>query len=87
MLNINKSFPQLFDIKAVDSKKDVQTNLIDVVFSKNTSETGGLREIVSVAAGARVMVTVNIDVSDGLANGVCGTVIEIIHTGFFYMLS
>ena len=37
----------------------------------------------SLAVGARVMVTVNIDVSDGLANGVCGTVIEIIHTGLF----
>ena len=81
--HLQKLPTQVFDIKANDSKKDVQTNLIDVVFSKKPSETGGLREIVSVAVGARVMVTVNIDVSDGLANGVCGTVIDIIHIGIY----
>uniref|UniRef100_A0A672Z295 ATP-dependent DNA helicase n=1 Tax=Sphaeramia orbicularis TaxID=375764 RepID=A0A672Z295_9TELE len=71
----------VFDIKAVDQKKDVQTGLIDVVISTKPSDTGGLREVISVAVGARVMVTVNIDVSDGLENGVCGTVVGIENTG------
>ncbi|KAM9365022.1 ATP-dependent DNA helicase PIF1-like [Pholidichthys leucotaenia] len=71
----------VFDIKAVDQKKDVQTGLKDVIISTKPSHTGGLREVVSVAVGARVMVTVNIDVSDGLANGVCGAVVGIESSG------
>ena len=62
-------------IKAIDFKKDVNTGQMNVKFSRKMSETGGLREIVSVTKAARVMVTVNIDVSDGLVNGVTGTVV------------
>ena len=61
-------------IKAIDQKKDIHTGLVNITISKKPSETGGLHEIVSIAKGARVMITVNIDVSDGLVNGVCGTV-------------
>jgi len=61
-------------------EKDVQTGIVNVVISTKPSDTGGLRDIVSIAVGARVMVTVNIDVTDGLANGVCGTVTGIDHT-------
>ncbi|TNN34254.1 hypothetical protein EYF80_055582 [Liparis tanakae] len=46
------------------------------------SDTGGLREVVVVTMWARVMVTVNINVSDGLANRVCGTVVGIETTGY-----
>ena len=70
----------VFKIKAIDKKKDVKTGMVDVQISTKPSDTGGLREEVSVAVGARVMITVNIDVSDGLANGVCGTVTDIDHT-------
>ena len=72
---------QVYTIHAIDKKKDVQTGLLDVVISSKPSETGGLREIVYAAVGARTMVTVNIDVSDGLANGVCGTVVGVCTTG------
>lgn len=72
---------RVFNIQAIDKKKDVQTGLIDVVISSKPSDTGGLRKVVSIAVGARVMVTININVSDGLANGVCGTVIGIDSTG------
>ena len=71
----------VFHIKSVDVKKDVRTGLIDVAISSKPSDSGGLREVVSVAVGVRVMVTVNINVSDGLANGVCGTVTGIDSTG------
>ena len=71
----------VFVIKAIDKKKDVHTGLIDVIISTKPCDTGGLREIVSVAVGARVMITVNVDVTDGLANGVCGTVVGIDHSG------
>ncbi|KAJ8333994.1 hypothetical protein SKAU_G00413130 [Synaphobranchus kaupii] len=72
---------QVFEIKAVDRKKDVHTGLIDLSISTKPSETGGLREVVSVGVGARVMITLYSDVADGLANAVCGTVIGINHTG------
>ena len=55
--------------------------LIDVVISTKPSDTGEFQEVVSVAIGARVMVTLDIDVSDGLINGVCGTVVAIEHPG------
>ena len=66
---------------AIDKKKDVQTGLLDVVISSKPSESGELWEIVYAAVGARTMITVNIDVSDGLANGVCGTVVGACTTG------
>ena len=67
-----------FNIKAIDKKKDLKTGQLDVQISSKASDTGGLREVVSVAVGARVMVTVNIDVADGLSNGVVGTVTGIV---------
>lgn len=50
---------QNFNVKAVDMEKDVQTGIVNVVISTKPSDTGGLRDIVSIAVGARVMVTVN----------------------------
>jgi hypothetical protein len=75
--HLRKLTTRLFHIKAIDKKKDVDTGLIDVVISTKPSETGGLREVVSVAVGARIMLIVNIDVSDELANGICGSVVGI----------
>ena len=42
--------------------------MVDVVMSKKPSDTGRC-EVVSVAVGARVIVTVSINVSDVLVNG------------------
>ena len=66
-------------IGAIDNKKD-STGLInfqnDETVSKR-SDTGGLHTVLKLVPGARVMLTYNIDVSDGLVNGVLGSV-----TGF-----
>lgn len=65
----------------LDRKKDVQTSLIVVAISTNTLETEGIHQVICVAEGARMMVIVNSDVADSLANGVYGIVTGINHTG------
>ena len=46
--------------------------------SKKRSETGGLHDILKIAVNARVMLTANVDVSDGLVNGAIGTIKQMI---------
>ena len=65
------------EIKAKDTVKGIITDKEKLPISSKSSETGGLREYISLAVGARVMLTKNIAVGDGLVNGVQGTV-----TGF-----
>ena len=48
---------------------------------KNKADTGGLVSELHLAVGAKVMLTVNIGVSDRLVNGARGTVEAIIKTG------
>ena len=44
----------------------------------NPHETGNLKKILSVKVNAKVMITTNIDVSDGLTNGSMGTVTNVV---------
>ena len=56
-----------------------QTRHIDLnQISKKRSETGGLHDILKIAVDARVMLTANVDVSDGLVNGAMGTIERVI---------
>ena len=50
---------------ATDSKKDDCTELANVTMPMNPHETGNLRNVLSVKINARVMITTNIDVTDG----------------------
>ena len=61
-----------------DSKKDDCTEMADVHMLDKPQHTGNMRKILDLKVGARVMLTINIDVSDGLTNGAMGTVANII---------
>ena len=72
---LNQLGGQIITVQSIDSKTDHQTGRIENI-SLGKKESGLWKEI-KVAIGARVMLTKNVDVSDGLANTAMGTV-----TGF-----
>ena len=69
---------KLYSSAAQDFSKDRSTNLANITFSSNPCDTGNLLSVLNVKVGACVMVTTNIDVCDGLTNGVMGTVLGVI---------
>ena len=50
----------------IDSKKDDCTELANVTMPTNPCETGNLCTVLTIKIHARVMITTNIDVADGL---------------------
>ena len=70
---------EIYTIYAKDSARDVATDRCEnLVLDKDLdiNQTGNLRGVLKVCKGTRVMVTVNIDLNDGIANGALGTIIE-----------
>ena len=67
--------------KATDFKKDVQGNIAAVKFSQNPKECGNLLGVLRIKIGARMMLTLNVDVTDGLTNGAMGTVSNVVQKG------
>ena len=63
-----------YEYVAFDSKKDHCTKLTTIDVSLKPQKTGNLRKVLHVKVGARVMLTTNIDVSDGITNGTMETV-------------
>ena len=63
---------------AKDHEKDTHANIADVTFSNNPNKTGNLLDVLKIKVGARVMLTTNVDVTDGLTNGAMGTVMNLI---------
>ena len=74
---LSKIHETIHTVKAIDSKKDISSG-IDIKFPEKISETGGLETSLKVAIGCRVMLTYNLDVTDGLSNGATGTVSHIV---------
>ena len=74
---LRKIHETVHTVKAIDSKKDKNSG-IDIKFPDKVSETGGLETSLKIAVGCKVMLTYNLDVTDGLANGATGTVSHIV---------
>ena len=78
MLRRIPSTVRRYAVKASDAVTG-QTKHIDLAsLSSKRTETGGLHSILHIAVGARVMLTTNVDVSDGLVNGARGEVVHIV---------
>ena len=80
ILKLNELAPatQQVVVRAVDCSKDKHTHQLNTTMPKNKSDTGGLVQELHIAVAAKVMLTVNVDVSDGLVNGARGTIEDII---------
>ena len=63
---------------ATDNKIDDCTELANVTMPTNPHEAGNLQKVLTIQINARVMITMNIDVADGLTNGAMGTVTNVI---------
>ena len=63
---------------AIDSQKDTAANMAGIHISDKPRDTGNLRHTLRIKNGAKVMLTTNVDVSDGLTNGTMGTVVHVV---------
>ena len=60
-----------YECVAFDSKKDNCTELTTIDISLKPQKMGNLRKVLHMKVGARVMLTTNIDVSDGINEWCC----------------
>ena len=64
-------------IHAKDSARDGHTRLANIRFPDDFQKTGRLMKVLTLKVNARVMLTTNIDITDGLTNGAMGKVVHL----------
>ena len=78
---LNRLNGRLYITRSQDRLQDVKIDMDQLDLSRlSATETGNLAHTLLLKVGARVFVSNNIDVSDGLTNGVFGTVSHIVTT-------
>ena len=76
---LNRLNGPVYIVKADDSIPSVKVNMSQVDLTQlPTNKTGNLAHTLLLKVGARVFLSTNVDVSDGLTNGVFGTVSGVI---------
>ena len=62
-------------VPAIDTlPKNIASQRIKEALDWNRTDTGGLASVIKIKVSSRVMLTVNVDLSDRLVNGQLGTV-------------
>ncbi|KAA0701445.1 ATP-dependent DNA helicase PIF1 [Triplophysa tibetana] len=75
-----KSCPEHFEIHAQDFKMNKKNGKLEMKSAHHAKTYNTcLEETLLIGKGARVMLTKNVDVIDGLVNGACGTVTDIVY--------
>ena len=78
MLSALASESEQYSIHACDSIAGQTSHVNLSNLSNKRADTGGLHGILKLAVGARIMLTTNVNVSDGLVNGARGEVVHIV---------